>query len=63
MAELTANSGDPDQTSDLGLNCLPVTRLGSLQWVKIDPFQRGVKTILTHLPPLKVYLFPLKLFV
>ena len=35
-----ANSWDPDQTprsaaSDLGLHCLPVTRLGvsSLQWV------------------------------
>ena len=31
--ELFANSGDPDQTprsaaSDLGLHCLPVTRLG-----------------------------------
>ena len=42
MAELFANSGDPDQTphsaaaSDLGLHCLPITRLGvsSLQWVK-----------------------------
>ena len=34
MVELLANSGDPDQTprsaaSDLGLHCLPVTRLGS----------------------------------
>ena len=33
MVELFANSGDPDQTphsaaSDLGLHCLPVTRLG-----------------------------------
>ena len=42
MVELFANSADPDQTprfaaSDLGLHCLPVTRLGvsSLQWVKI----------------------------
>ena len=41
MAELFANSGDPDQTprsaaSDLDLHCLPVTRLGvfSRQWVK-----------------------------
>ena len=41
MVQLFANSGDPDQTpqnvaSDLGLHCLPVTRLGisSLQWVK-----------------------------
>ena len=41
MVELFANSGDPDQTprfpaSDLGLHCLPVTRLGvsSLQWVR-----------------------------
>ena len=40
MVELFANSGDPDQTlhfvvSDLGLHCLPVTRLGvsSLQRV------------------------------
>ena len=38
--ELFANSGDPDQTprseaSDLGLHCLPVTRLGvsCLLWV------------------------------
>ena len=43
MVELFANSGDPDQTarsaaSDLGLHCLPVTRLGasSLQWVNND---------------------------
>ena len=28
MAELFANSGDPDQTSDPGLHCLPVTLLG-----------------------------------
>ena len=33
MDELFANSGDPDQTlhavaSDLGLHCLPTTRLG-----------------------------------
>ena len=33
MVEPFANSGDPDQTprssaSDLGLHCLPVTRLG-----------------------------------
>ena len=41
IVELFANSGDPDQTprsaaSDLGLRCLPVTRLGvsSPQWVK-----------------------------
>ena len=40
MDELFATSGDPDQTlrlaaSDLGLHCLPVTRLrvSSLQWV------------------------------
>ena len=38
--KLFANSGDPDQTiwsaaSDLGLHCLPITRLGvsRLQWV------------------------------
>ena len=41
MAELFANSGDPDQmphsvASDLGLHCLPITLLGvyRLQWVK-----------------------------
>ena len=41
MVELFANSEDHDQTphyaaSDLGLHCLPVTRLGvsSLQWIK-----------------------------
>ena len=41
MVELFANSGDPDRTpqnaaSDLGLHCLPVTRLGlfSFKWVK-----------------------------
>ena len=37
MVELKANSGDPDQTqrSDLGLHCVPVTRLvaSSIQWV------------------------------
>ena len=40
MVELLANSRDPDQmlhsaAYDLGLHCLPVTRLGvsSLQWV------------------------------
>ena len=39
MVKLFANSGDPDQTprsaaSDLGLHCLPVTRL---QWAKLVP--------------------------
>ena len=41
MAEVFANSEDPDQmlhsaASDLGLQCLPITRLGvsQLQWVK-----------------------------
>ena len=40
MVELFASSGDPDQTlhsaaSDLGLHCLPDTRVevSSLQWV------------------------------
>ena len=48
MAELYANSEDPDQTphsaaSDLGLQCLPVTLLGvsRLQWVKILRQQMG----------------------
>ena len=43
MVELFANSGDPDQTmhsakSDLGLHCLPVTRLGvsSLQGLRAN---------------------------
>ena len=42
MAELFANSGDPDQmphstASDLGLHCLQKTLLGvsRLQWVKL----------------------------
>ena len=42
MAELFANSGDPDQVphsavSDLGLHCLPITLLGvsGLQWVNV----------------------------
>ena len=42
MVELFANSEDPDRTSrsvssDVGLHCLPVTRLGvsSLQWVSV----------------------------
>ena len=40
MANLFANSGDPDQTprsaaSDLGLHCLPIIflRVSRLQWV------------------------------
>ena len=40
MANLFANSGDPDQmphsaASDLGLHCLPITllRVSRLQWV------------------------------
>ena len=42
MVESFENSGDSDQTpcsvaSDLGLHCLPVTRLGvsSLRWIKL----------------------------
>ena len=42
MVELFAHSGDPEKTprsaaSDLGLHCLPVTRLeeSSIQWVNI----------------------------
>ena len=42
MAELFANSGDPNQrtrfsASDLGLHCLPTTLLevSRLQWVKV----------------------------
>ena len=43
MVELFADSGDPDQMShsaayDLGLHCLPVTRLwvSGLQWVNVE---------------------------
>ena len=43
MAEIFANSEDPDQTphsaaSDLGLHCLPITLLGisRLQWLKLS---------------------------
>ena len=46
MVVLLANSGDPDQmlcaaASDLGLTCLPITRLGvySLQWVNTYDLQ------------------------
>ena len=49
MVERFANSGDPDQTpcsaaSDLGLCCLPVTRLGfsSLQWVNVTGLRMTV---------------------
>ena len=37
MAKIFANSGDPDQMSDLGLHCLPITLIGvsRLQWVKV----------------------------
>ena len=45
-AKLFAYSGDPDQTphsaaSDLGLHCLPITRLAvsRLQWVNSDKLQ------------------------
>ena len=49
MAELSANSGDPDQTqrsaaSDLGLHCLPVTRGAS-------PVSNGLKEVI-HLETL-----------
>ena len=50
MVGLFANSGDPDQTprsaaSDLGLHCLPVTRLGvsSIQWVKYSIVLNALK--------------------
>ena len=53
MIKLFANSGDPDQTprsvaSDLGLHCLPVTRLGnsSLQWVNYNNHMRYFDEIL-----------------
>ena len=36
MAKLFANSGDPDQTPDLGMHCLPITLLqvSQIQWAK-----------------------------
>ena len=44
MAELFANSRNPEQTprsaaSDLGLHCLPIALLGvsRLQWIKTSP--------------------------
>ena len=53
MVELFANSGDPDQTprsaaSDLGPQCLPVTRLGvsSLKWVNMSIIARGRTRVL-----------------
>ena len=52
MAELFANSGEPDQmphsgASDMGLHCLPVTPLGvsRLQWVKFSIIAPGKKGI------------------
>ena len=52
MAELFANSGDPDQTprsaaSDLGLHCLPIThlRVSRLQWVNYDAAQYYYKYV------------------
>ena len=46
MAEVFANSEDPDQTprsaaSDLGLHCLPITRLGVFR------LQRVIQTVRT----------------
>ena len=50
MVELFAYSGNPDQmlcsaASDLGLHCLPVTRLevSSLQWVKFIRVTHNVR--------------------
>ena len=36
MSELNENGVDPDQTSDLGLHCLPMSLLwdARLEWVK-----------------------------
>ena len=52
MLELFANSGDPDQTlrsaaSDLGLHCLPNTRLGvsSLQWVNLRKLRYDMRSV------------------
>ena len=53
MAKLSANSGDPDQTSrsaasDQGLHCLPVTllRVSRLQWVNTLPFLQIYNTVM-----------------
>ena len=50
MAKLFANSGDPDQmlrsaASDLGLHCLPITRLrvSRLKWVNAYQIACSVK--------------------
>ena len=62
MVELFVNSGDPDKTprsvaSELGLQCLPVTRLGvfSLQWVKRSRMI-GKKGLVLFLFPHRTYI-------
>ena len=69
MIEIFANSGDPDQTphnaaSDLGLHCLPMTRLGvsSLQWIRVDlSIEAGWgDPFWEEQPPLKAFKFHLK---
>ena len=64
MAEVFANSEDPDQmphsvASDLGLHCLPITLLGvsQLQWVKcVQKLKIGSSENLTQQGPLNEYL-------
>ena len=53
MAEVFANSEDPDQTprsaaSDLGQHCLPITLLGvsRLQWVNSNTFATYIVNVL-----------------
>ena len=57
MAELFANSGDPDQTprsaaSDLGLHCLPITllRVSRLQWVKVVQLSIALNSLISYVP-------------
>ena len=58
MVELFASNGDPNKTprsaaSDIGLHCLPVTRLGSpvFNGLEQTPFQEANKTILRIASP------------
>ena len=63
MAELFANSGDPDQMPhsaafDLGLHCLPNTLLGvsRLQWVKKLVSGQNVSTLDSRISSSQVFL-------
>ena len=72
MAEVFANSEDPDQTlhsaaSDLGLHCLPNTLSGvsRLQWVKVrltqfSPLECLVKILADNILKYFFFIFPRK---